>query len=126
MVNWTASDKPTGISGIAGNDVDHLFDLFEPWKRKEGKMKTYERRCTSVGTELAKRNVVHVDFFSLDCEGCELKAFQGIDFTRVRIDVFVVENSRIGMIASKWLETTMVTCLVLDRSYSTVFCFTQI
>ena len=37
-----------------------------------------------------------VDYFSLDCEGCELLAVRSIDFAAVAVDVFTIEGSPEG------------------------------
>lgn len=36
-------------------------------------------------------NIRHVDFFSLDVEGAELFILQSIDWTRIDVDIFVIE-----------------------------------
>jgi len=35
----------------------------------------------------------HFDFCSIDTEGAELQVLQGIDFTKTRIEIFVIENN---------------------------------
>lgn len=50
--------------------------------------------CTTLARELGRLKVAHVDFLSLDVEGYELPVLMGIDWSRVVIDVLVVENKR--------------------------------
>lgn len=43
---------------------------------------------------LAERGIKHVDFVSLDVEGAEMRVLNGIDFSEVTIDYFVIENNK--------------------------------
>jgi len=42
---------------------------------------------------IAKENIVHIDYLSLDVEGHELNVLKGIDFSKVRINVLTIENN---------------------------------
>jgi FkbM family methyltransferase len=50
--------------------------------------------CYRIDSVLADRGVSTVDYLSIDVEGAELQVLQGIDFTKVRVNVIGVERSR--------------------------------
>ncbi|WP_026662074.1 FkbM family methyltransferase [Butyrivibrio proteoclasticus] len=61
----------------------------------DGKVKNaYQVDVVTIGKELQKRNIRHVDFMSMDIEGAELDALKGIDFKDTIIDYIVVENNK--------------------------------
>ena len=43
---------------------------------------------------LEEHGVAHVDFVSLDVEGAEIEVLSGIDFSRVDIECFTIENNK--------------------------------
>ena len=45
-----------------------------------------------MATQFQKLGIKHIDFFSLDVEGSELTVVESIDWTRVKIDVMLIEN----------------------------------
>lgn len=47
--------------------------------------------CTTVKTELNKRNISKIDYLSLDVEGHELNVLKGIDWNAVNISVITIE-----------------------------------
>ena len=53
--------------------------------------KHYRVTCYPLTDLLKAIGVNHVDFFSLDTQGGELKILQTIDFRAVRIDILIVE-----------------------------------
>ncbi|RUA05749.1 MAG: hypothetical protein DSY43_03880 [Gammaproteobacteria bacterium] len=44
---------------------------------------------------MAKEEIVHIDYLSLDVEGHEMNILKGIDFNKVRINVLTIENNSI-------------------------------
>jgi len=96
MVNFSFTGAWGGVvrdvaKGTVGVDASHhtqekkylrYFHGFHPLK------------CTTLGRELRKYQVKHVDFMSLDVEGYELPVLQGIDWKNTIIDVIVAENKR--------------------------------
>ncbi|KAI0563503.1 Methyltransferase FkbM [Gracilaria domingensis] len=50
-----------------------------------------ERLCTTAQTVLDRNRVSHIDLLSLDVEGFEMQVLSGIDFSRTRIDVILIE-----------------------------------
>lgn len=49
------------------------------------------RRLTDI---LEERGITHVDFVSLDVEGAEIDVLNGIDFGKIDIDCFTIENNK--------------------------------
>lgn len=60
---------------------------------------------------MEERGITHVDFMSLDVEGVELEALQGIDFDKVTIDYIAVENDKNSIRAEKVRE------YLIDKGY---------
>ena len=58
---------------------------------KNGDEKRYRVTCYPLTDLLKAIGVNHVDFFSLDTQGGELKILQTIDFRAVRIDILMIE-----------------------------------
>jgi len=82
------------LSGIVdAYDPRHLERIQEEVKTKGGTMEIVDIRGVTLHDLLAENNIDHVDFFSLDTEGSELMILQGIDWTKVSIDVIMVENN---------------------------------
>jgi hypothetical protein len=52
--------------------------------------------CRSMSSIFREANVTMIDFFSLDVEGAEYNVLKSIDFTRVRINVLMVESNMLG------------------------------
>ena len=49
--------------------------------------------CTTLRHILHARRLTHIDFLSLDIEGHELSALQGVDWDTTTIDMILIENS---------------------------------
>lgn len=49
--------------------------------------------CRTLASVFNDNDIVHVDFFSLDVEGAELKVLETIDFDKVSIHVLIVEKN---------------------------------
>ncbi|MCW3475585.1 FkbM family methyltransferase [Limobrevibacterium gyesilva] len=52
-----------------------------------------------VSDVLTEAGVTHIDYFSLDVEGAEMDVLRSIDFSKVTIDLFTIEDN-----AGKWTE----------------------
>lgn len=60
-----------------------------------GKVKSvYSVKMTTLQSEFDKRGIKDIDFMSLDVEGYELQALQGVDFEKTNIYCIVVENNK--------------------------------
>ena len=56
---------------------------------------------------LEERGIKHIDFISLDVEGAEMDVLRGIDFSKVEIDCFTIENNK-GWDREKRLRKFMI------------------
>lgn len=60
-----------------------------------GKVKSkYKVNVFPLEKVLKEKSISHIDFVSMDIEGSELEALNGIDFDSVTIDYFVIENNK--------------------------------
>lgn len=93
---------PTCMGATEGESVNFVFNggfsgvkeglKFSPEKRTDGSIRGETTlNCTTLASTLAEREITHVDLLSLDVEGHEMNVLQGIDWTKVRFDVMVVE-----------------------------------
>ena len=72
-----------GLGGIGGGKLAYY--------RKPVVGLTLDLNCVTLGEELARRSIDHVDMLSLDVEGHEEQVLGGINFAMVRIDHIVCE-----------------------------------
>ena len=74
---------------------DHYMSGFSDEVNYGGKVKARwkvpVRRLAGI---LEERGIKHIDFVSLDVEGAEVEVLKGIDFSRVGIDCFTIENDK--------------------------------
>lgn len=84
-----------GLSGITANNSE------EHWERIEQEIKNPDNRGSSVievsavplSKLLAKHDIKHVDFCTIDTEGSELDVLKSIDFDACKIDILCIENN---------------------------------
>ncbi len=74
-----------------------LWDAFDPDQRAFVESITQESRRITVPVRrldrlLAEHGISHVHYCSIDVEGAEMRIIDSIDFDRVTIDVFTLEN----------------------------------
>jgi len=82
------------LSGIVDTyDPRHLERIEKEVAASGGKATIVDIRGITLHDLLNENNIPHVDFFSLDTEGSEFIILQGIDWTKVSIDVIMVENN---------------------------------
>ena len=78
------------LSGVEGVNIDEIKGYL-----KKGNVKVVnetivqQRKLSDV---LSENSITEVDFVSLDVEGYELPVLQGIDFDKVTIKCFIIEN----------------------------------
>lgn len=101
QVTFVSLPGGTGLAGVESASLEDAIDRLD--KRGRAAIVKDTKTCHRVASILARRRVTHVDFFSLDCEGCELKAVRSIDFDAVTVDVFTIEQSAAGVAAAKFL-----------------------
>ncbi len=73
-------------------DVDYMSGITERVHYDGEVSGNYQVLCRRLADILEEYQVSEVDFMSLDVEGYELEALQGIDFERVLIRCIVLEN----------------------------------
>ncbi|MBQ6773244.1 MAG: FkbM family methyltransferase [Synergistaceae bacterium] len=74
---------------------DHYMSGFSTEVDYKGKVKTrYTVQVRRLADILEERGITHVDFVSLDVEGAELGVLNGIDFNKVDITCFTIENNK--------------------------------
>ena len=95
----TAACKEVGFieMTLEGDAVAHvpngnLKENFEKSFFEKGLGKLVKVPCEPLSQIFGKHNISKIDLFSLDVEGQEAAVLETIDFSKVKIDVMVVEN----------------------------------
>ena len=73
-----------------------LYDNADPRhldRIKNNPTKLVDTRCLTLNELLAKNNIYHIDYFSLDIEGNELDVLKSIDYSKFSIECISVENN---------------------------------
>ena len=90
----------------------HPISGFSSHVKFSGKVKSrYKVPVRRLADILDERRIKHVDFVSLDVEGAEMDVLQGIDFSRVEIDCFTIENNR------GWQKEKRLRKFMIDAGY---------
>ncbi len=78
---------------VHGGLVQHMEDAQVQWikRRFKGNSTTIEIPCFPLLSILLALNVSHIDYFSLDVEGAELRILNTIPFDRITFDVLRIE-----------------------------------
>jgi FkbM family methyltransferase len=87
-----AGDRSCLLRHMKPQDVIYLERHYRDIEPKPA----YTVRWVAVRPVMAvieEAGLTHIDYFSLDVEGAELDILQGIDFSRVRIDLFGIEDN---------------------------------
>lgn len=101
------SGKPEKFAEFTGNWLPMLSGIertfYDPHKIKveEGLSQShhhhtktvYEIPSITLQALLDKYGMVHVDYCSIDTEGCELEVLQTIDFNKASVNIFSIENN---------------------------------
>lgn len=91
---------------------DHYMSGFSKEVDYDGKVKTrYKVPVRRLIDILDERGIKHVDFVSLDVEGAEIEVLRGIDFSRVNIDCFTIENNK------GWQKEKRLRKFMIDAGY---------
>ena len=78
------------LSSAEGVNIEEIKELLESGEVKVlDKIKVQQRILKDI---LEERNIKDIDFVSLDVEGYELQVLKGIDFDKVTIKCFAIEN----------------------------------
>jgi FkbM family methyltransferase len=82
--HWVPGDRVTDTAKTTGfkTDLDYIPVAAD-----------HEVSTMRLQQILDKFGVTRLDYVSADCEGCEAEALAGLDFERITVDVFTVENA---------------------------------
>ena len=82
------------LSGLCGTYDSRALDAVKnDTANFGGELKILQLPSVRLDTILSRYGVNHIDFLSLDTEGCELEILKTIDFSKIAIDVITVENN---------------------------------
>jgi len=82
------------LSGLVEDyDSRHLERIDREIAAYGGSKEEIEVTCYNINKILTDNQITHVDFFTIDTEGNELKILQTINFDQFDFDVFIVENN---------------------------------
>lgn len=98
-VDFTTTVGGSGLAGITSESVLSAIERLD----SKAVVKHEVMHCATLATLFRRHGIRHVDYLSLDCEGCELKAVRSIDFKEVTIDVMTIERSKSGVEAVSYL-----------------------
>ena len=89
-----ALDSQTGETEFCEYEEDSMSG-FTSEVEFSGKVRSrYKVPVRRLADVLDERGIKHVDFVSLDVEGAETRVLNGIDFSKVEIDYFTIENNK--------------------------------
>lgn len=82
------------LSGLVEDyDERHLERIEREINQYGGSKEEIEVKCYDINQVLKENNIQHVDFFTIDTEGNELKILKTIDFDGFDFDILLVENN---------------------------------
>ena len=86
-----------GYSEMLNGLIDAYHNDHE--KRIQSEVKTFSQtvndidmKCYNITNLLIKNNLTNIDFLSIDIEGGELEVLMAIDFSKINVNVILVEN----------------------------------
>lgn len=94
-ISFTAiTGYPEMLSGITETYEGQMLQRIDSEIQSTGgSKKTIEVPCYRLNTLLEKYGIVHVNFCSIDTEGSEFKILNSADFSKMKIDIFSIENN---------------------------------
>lgn len=82
------------LSGITSNyDPRHLQRIRDEVNLMGGSIENIKVRSETITNLSELAGISHFDFCSIDVEGSEINILRSIDFTKIKIDYFVIENN---------------------------------
>lgn len=85
---------PAMLSGLKSEyNEKHLQRIDYEIQVFGGSKKEIEVQCYNINEVLTEHNMLNIDFCSLDIEGGEFNVLQTIDFDKINIHVFAIENN---------------------------------
>lgn len=90
-----SSEGELSFDVVEGSDIDSMFSSVTGASQKKvaTAVRTRTVKVRRIADILAERGVERAAILSMDIEGYELQALQGIDFSRFSAGVFIVENN---------------------------------
>ena len=91
-LHFVIGDSDNEVIFVEGEGEEHGLSGVENYSEcKDGakKIKLKQRTLKSI---LSERNIIEIDYLSIDVEGYELQVLKGIDFSRVNIKIIGLEN----------------------------------
>jgi FkbM family methyltransferase len=115
-----------GLSGLTSKYSDeHLerikIEIKHPNNNGHNLIKV---KSTTLETILDKHDIKHIDFCSIDTEGCELDIIKTINFNNIKIDIILVENNYESNDVRQYLKMSgykMINRLYIDDVYQRIF-----
>jgi FkbM family methyltransferase len=95
---------------VKGDNVDSMYSSVSGMSAKSGireiESRTVKvRRLTDI---LAERQIEFAGIVSMDIEGYELPALQGLDFTRFKAYIFIIENNGNDLLGDNSIRDLMI------------------
>jgi FkbM family methyltransferase len=83
------------LSGLAKTFDDNIKEIVDSKIKTQNNdsSKIIKVKTFLVNKILEEHNITHIDFVSIDTEGAELSILQTIDFEKINIDYFTIENN---------------------------------
>jgi len=91
---WQISGYSEMLSGLVDEyDPAHTARIRKEIESKGGTIEERQIPCYRLADLLAEHGVDQVDYCSIDVEGAEMSVLRSIDFDKVKISVFSIENN---------------------------------
>ena len=83
------------LSGLAKTFDDNIKEIVDSKIKTQNNdsSKIIKVKTFLINKILEEHNITHIDFVSIDTEGAELSILQTIDFDKINIDYFTIENN---------------------------------
>jgi FkbM family methyltransferase len=97
---------------VADGSQDDMFSSIRGASRKAPRA---NRQVRAVSVEpltklLLERGIDDVGIMSLDIEGYEMQALLGLDLTRVKVDILLIENNSDNVLGDDRIRSRMIAC----------------
>lgn len=93
FIEVSGTDNADMFSGLARSfDARQLDTVKKEVKKRNGVLRTTTVQSYPLAEIFRKHNITHVDYCSIDTEGSELEILQTIDFSKVSITCFTIED----------------------------------
>jgi FkbM family methyltransferase len=95
---------------MLGEGIQNMFSSVRGASEKNKLMSRVTKRVpiTTLTKVLIDRGITDIGIMSLDIEGFELQAIEGIEFSQIKIRIIVVENNSQGSLGSESLRSVLI------------------